>query len=98
LIEVFVLTIFFYYFFWHHLHRCCCRLVLCFFFFFLFYYFLYLFIYFCSFFVTCLNKNCSDIWVVDVNSFLAFGLRRMGFGIIGFFALKVEEYELLIMY
>jgi hypothetical protein len=69
-----------------------------FFFFFVFYYYFYLFIYFCSFFVTCLNKNCSDIWVVDVNSFLAFGLRRMGFGIIGFSALKVEEYERLIMY
>jgi hypothetical protein len=29
---------------------------------------------------------------VDVNSFLAFGLRRMSFGI-GFFAPKAEKYE-----
>ena len=68
------------------LHRCCCLLVLCFF-------FLYFNLFFCSFFVTCLNKDCPDPLVVNVN-ILAFRLRRMSFGI-EFSALKAEEYELL---
>jgi hypothetical protein len=28
-----------------------------------------------------LNKNCPDLWVVDVIRLLALGLRRMSFGI-----------------
>jgi hypothetical protein len=54
---------------------------------------LLLFIYFCSFFMTCLNNDCLDLWIVDVNSFLAFKIRRMSFDN-EFFAPKVEEYEL----
>jgi hypothetical protein len=31
------------------------------------------FIYFCIIFVTCLNKDCPDLWIVDVNNFMALG-------------------------
>jgi hypothetical protein len=48
---------------------------------------------FYSFFVTCLNKDYSNSWVVDMNSFMVFRLRRMSFNI-GFSAPKVEENEL----
>jgi hypothetical protein len=44
--------------------------------------FLFILIYVLQFFfVTCLNKCCLDLWVVDVNNFLAFGLRKMSFDI-----------------
>jgi hypothetical protein len=48
---------------------------------------------FCNFVVTCLNKDYSDSRVVDVNSFMAFELRRMSFDI-GLSTPRAEEYEL----
>jgi hypothetical protein len=68
------------------LNRCCCLL---------FFFFLYFNLFFYSFFVTCLNKDCPDSWVVDVNSFLVFKLKMMSFNI-EFSALRAEEYELLV--
>jgi hypothetical protein len=56
------------------------------------FYFFILFI-FCRFFIIYLNKDYLDHWVVDVNSFLAFGLRRMSFSI-EFSTPRAEEYEL----
>jgi hypothetical protein len=62
-------------------------LVLCFFFF-------CILIYFLQFLCNLLNNDYTYSWVVDVNSFLTFGLRMKSFGI-GFFA-PTEEYELSI--
>jgi hypothetical protein len=65
------------------LYQYCCLLV------FFFFYFV-----FCSFFVICLNKNCSYPLDVNVKSFLAFELRIMNFGM-WFFAYRPRNMSYL---
>jgi hypothetical protein len=61
--------------------------------FFIFFIFFYFNLVFCSFFITCLNKDCPNNWVVDVNSFMSFRLRMMSFSI-EIYASKFEDYQL----
>jgi hypothetical protein len=41
----------------------------------------------------CLNKDCSNLWVMDVIPFLALRLRRMSFGM-DFLLPKLRTYAL----
>jgi hypothetical protein len=61
--------------------------------FFLGFFFFFFFFFFCSLFVTCLNNDCPNHWIVNMNSFIAFGLRKISFSM-RFSTPEVEEYEL----
>jgi hypothetical protein len=62
-----------------------------------FFFFLYFNLFFCSFFVTCLNKNCPNPWVfVGVDSFLTFELRMISFDI-GFSTHRLRNMSYLCM-